>query len=227
MILILDTETTGLDPKKDHLIEVGAARFDECLGQLVECRSWMVHPFRLEFANTAIDVNGILEQTIKRGAPGSHVAEELNEWSGQHRCVVAHNASFDQKWFTQFPNPWVCSEYDIEWPKDIGSGSLEKLALAHGIGVMPGHRAIYDVLTLVRVFERVAEMGRDLEAMITKAMLPKSLFQSKHPFASNDTASKAGFRWDGDRKAWCRKMTDDAAKLLQSTYPYNIYKLES
>lgn len=215
MLIIIDTETTGFDPKKDSLIEVAWARYDERHG-LVDCKSRLLK----SDGNAAFSVNGISPELLRDAREG--VSLDLEG----ARCAVAHNASFDSQWLPWI-KPWVCSKSDIEWPKDIGSGSLEKLALAHGIGVMPGHRAIYDVLTLVRTFDRVAEMGHDLEAMITKAMLPKSIFQSKHPFASNDTASKAGFRWDGARKAWCRKMTDDAAKLLQSTYPYNIYKLES
>lgn len=229
MILILDTETTGLDPKKDRLLETAWARYDERHG-LIDCKSWLVRNHTSGPDNPAEHVNGISSGML--GAPGNGTNEFSLRNCVPHlediRCIVAHEAEFDQKWIPHIGcgMPWVCSHHDIEWSRNIGTGSLEKLALAHGIGVMPGHRAIYDVLTLVRVFERVAEMGVDVEALITKAMRPKALIQSIHPFADNDTAKARGFSWDGTRKAWTKRIATEDIAALKLAYPFNIQEIK-
>jgi DNA polymerase-3 subunit epsilon len=230
MILILDTETTGLDPKNDRLVEVAWARYDERHG-FIDCASWLVRNHTSGPDNPAEYLNGISTGMLRAQGNASNEFSLRNHvpYLEETRCIVAHNAAFDEKWipFVGCQMSWVCSKDDIEWPREQGRRvSLEKLALAHGIGVMPGHRAIYDVLTLVRVFARVAEMGVDVEALITKAMRPKALIRSTHPFADNIIAKAHGFSWDGARKDWTQRIAIADIAALKLAYPFNIQEIK-
>lgn len=224
MILVLDTETSGKDPKIDHLIEVGAARVDIACGKMIDCRSWLIE----SRSNEAEHINGIPASILEPyGMPDGDLGA-IRNYVNNGRCVIAHNASFDQQWLPMIDAPWVCSQHDIEWPRReaMGTGSLEKLALAHGVGVLPGHRAMHDVLTIVRVLEVVhASIGAPaFKVMIDRAMRPKGIYQAIVSFQAKDSAKDAGFNWEPDwapenvrKKAWLKRVAvEDADSLMAS-----------
>lgn len=219
MILILDTETSGVDPKKHCILELAIAEFDEVEGKLISCRSRLI---KGEVTTEAWAINGISQHLVD--AHGEH-PDMLNEFvNGHPRCVLAHQADFDQKWVGVNLRrlPWVCTRDDIEWPRKtaMGSGSLEKLAIAHGVGILPGHRAIHDVLTIVRVLEEVHSRGFSLDDLITRALRPKATFQAMVSYGNNQLARDAGFRWEGDTKRWLRTMAvEDGASLC---FPFDV-----
>jgi DNA polymerase-3 subunit epsilon len=227
MILVLDTETSGLDPKNDDLIEVGWAKFDDESGSLIRCGSDLIHPkmpLGVDFTNMAVHVNGIKDVAIAKGERRSIITDPIAGIACATRCIVAHNAAFDRQWFPEWPAiPWVCSMRDIEWPRETGRRvSLEKLALAHGIGVLPGHRAIHDVLTIVRVLEVVAAMGTSVQSLIDRALRPRKTYQSMQPFAQNKLASEAGFAFDGGSKRWLRDIADEDFESLSRTFKFQV-----
>lgn len=211
MILILDTETTGVDETEHRLIEVAVARYDEMYG-LIDCMSMLLESDR----NEAEHVNHIRSSLLATygNQVDSGTYDSLIFDAGQARCVVAHNASFDRKWMHALHHkPWVCSQRHIEWPNEQGRDvSLEKLALAHGVGVLPGHRAIYDVMTLVRVFDAVrGESTGRIAHLIDRALRPKAIYRAMVTYADNQLAKDEGYRWDADSKQWRKDMAIEDA----------------
>ena len=92
--IVLDTETTGFDPKTgDRLIEVGCIEIEDLLptGRTFHT---LVHPERL-IPPDAIRVHGITDEKV-RGAPKFHeVVHDLMGFIGD-APVIAHNAQFDR-----------------------------------------------------------------------------------------------------------------------------------
>jgi DNA polymerase-3 subunit epsilon len=92
--IVLDTETTGFDPRTgDRLIEIGCIEIEDLLPT---GRSFyaLVDPCRLIPAG-AFKVHGISDERV-RGKPKFHeVAEELLDFIAGDP-VVAHNAQFDR-----------------------------------------------------------------------------------------------------------------------------------
>lgn len=92
--IVLDTETTGFDPKTgDRLIEVGCIEIEDLLptGRMYHT---LVYPERL-IPPDAIRVHGITDEKVK-GAPRFHeVVADLMEFIGD-APVIAHNAAFDR-----------------------------------------------------------------------------------------------------------------------------------
>jgi DNA polymerase-3 subunit epsilon len=216
MILIVDTETTGIDPKKDSLIELAGAVYDEEHG-LLDCQSCIV--CSKDGNNAAFDINRIDPALFpKNRTPHIDMWWELVDGC---RAIVAHNASFDRQWLPATnEQKWLCSIRDIKWPG--GTGKLETLALNHGVAVLPGHRAIYDVLTLVRVFDAVRAMGVSVSGLIDAALAPKDLWQSHQQFAKNDEARSFGFAWDAERKGWYGRFTKEESAAWPETMPFPV-----
>lgn len=212
-ILILDTETTSLDPATGRLIEVAAAVYSVEHRSLVRARSWLIEGA----TNEAEAVNGIAPALLSHGIEEAAVMRQIHAIATKEcEVIVAHNASFDRQWFEpSIQNlAWACSCDDMEWPRKSTSRSLAALALAHGVGVVSAHRALDDVMTLVRMFERAAELGADVPAMIARALRPKAKYQALVSYDDREKAKAAGFRWDGATKTWTRTLArEDVAAL--------------
>ncbi len=92
--IVLDTETTGFDPKTgDRLIEVGCIEIEDLLptGRTFHR---LVNPERL-IPEGAIKVHGITDDKV-RGAPKfAEIVGDLMDFIGD-APVIAHNAQFDR-----------------------------------------------------------------------------------------------------------------------------------
>ncbi len=209
-LLLLDTETSGVDSAKDHLVEVATAIYSVEHASIVKVRSWLV---KAE-TNEAQDVNGIPVTLLREHPQACDPAltdSWVMSWAKECDAIAAHQASFDRQWFGDpiQRHPWVCTLEDVSWPKHLSSRSLTAIALAHGVGVVSAHRALTDVMTMALLLQRVAEMGVDVEAMIERGMRPKAKFIVKDRAFSeerNELAKKAGFTFDRTSKTWGRFM---------------------
>jgi len=211
-VLILDTETTGLDPKTGHLLEVGAVLWSVKYRSIVRVFSTL-YPAN---GNPAESVNGIPASLLleQKGGPDALASfEVLQEMVVEADAVVAHNADFDRQWYP-LSCPWICTIEDFVWPKPSPSKSLTALALAHGCAVVSAHRAIHDCLLLARCFEAIPDVDARLDAALRHALLPKVEVISLAPFEEKDVVKEHGFHWDPARKVWHRTMAlADAEKL--------------
>lgn len=217
-IAILDTETSGLDPKRDELLEVAVATFDLDLGAMVEMHSYLLFAEK----NAAEAINGIAPELLKRHGRhfdcdrDLHAAQDIARVLLRADAVVAWNAAFDRPWIEGMltrldvlgPHTlkWACAMDDMEWPRSSTSKSLVAMALAHGVGVVDAHRATSDVLTLARMFQRAQELGADLPDMLARALRPRCEYRAAVSYDQRDLAKRAGFRWDADRKSWFKRL---------------------
>lgn len=223
-VLLYDCETSGLDPSSDHVVEVAGVRWSIEDRAALDSFSCLVRAD----SNAAESVNGITVAMLQRhGRPWGQVVTSLASWIKRSDLVIAHNADFDAAWLpddVRGLRPWACSCGDIAWPRASGSLSLGAVAAAHKVAVVEAHRASVDVDILRRLFDRVAELGADVEAMLTRALRPKVLVVAKTPkpwempdeewSALKSRLGDAGFRFDGDRKEWRRRMPpEDIATL--------------
>lgn len=233
LIALIDTETSGLDAAKDALLEVAVITFDTDHNQLVEARSWFIQAEK----NPVQAINGISEALLhERGRFGSErnrAALELATMLAGVQSICAWNAAFDRPWVEAFIKhydadvraPWVCAMDDMTWPKASSSRSLMATALAHGVGVLDAHRALADVLTMVRLFQRAAEMGSDTALMVKRGLRPKSEYAAVVTYEQREVAKKNGFRWDGDRKLWVRSLFGEDVGSMP--FPFRIERTAS
>ncbi len=207
-LLIIDTETSGLDPEADHLVEVGAVLFDTVLGIPIESRAFLVgavsnaaEPINripaaaiaLDWASDPGDVRDVLLDLMRQGA----------SVRGETICV-AHNAAFDRQWIGGLVSRWICTQTDVDWARvPGGSGSLVSVALAYDVGVVRAHRAIEDCLTLAAILGRVHELEDGLDGWLDRQL-----------------AKDARFGWDGARKLWIKNVRESQVAGFCAAQPF-------
>ena len=207
-ILILDTETTGLDNEKDDCLEVGSILFNVKNRSVLAQQSFLL-PVEI---NNAEKINNIPAEITRLPQPLSEAIKYFESLVRVSDVIVAHNAEFDMKWFglnklPQIEKQWICSMDDITWPVDRQlktRPSVRDLALAYGVPVWNAHRALTDCIYLAEVFKRCSE----LEKMLIRALEPKVLLRAEISYEKRHLARNAGFRWnDAIKGAWSRKMS--------------------
>lgn len=217
-IAIIDTETTGLDPRTDKLLEVGAVLFSLKYGSVIHCASVLVdNGLPADFSRDSEKVHGIPMDMLSAGESVDK-ADRMVRWiaSGAD-AFVAHHADFDREWLfeeTAASKPWICTCNDITWPNAGDSRKLVDIALANGVGVVDAHRALTDCLTIARVLTRLHKDGVDLAALLAPGLRPKSTYISLAGFDEKDLVKANGFRWAPNERVWWRKMADEDAAAL-------------
>ncbi len=207
-LLIIDTETTGLDPKSDNCLEVGAILFHVSTRSVISQLSFLL-PVE---SNRAEAINKIPARITCLSQPWTHGLRYLQALIDSSELLVAHNAVFDKQWFGKEPLPsvskrWLCTMEDISWPTDRNlrsRPSVRDLALAYGVPVWSAHRALTDCIYLAEVFKRCDE----LETLLIRGLEPKILLRADISYEQRHLAKNAGFRWnDSIQGAWSRRMS--------------------
>jgi DNA polymerase-3 subunit epsilon len=214
-LLILDTETTGLDPQRDRCIEIGAVLFDLPRRSVLSQVSLLLPCDQ----NPAQAVNGIEPALTQQPQPWQQGLQWFEALLVSADLVVAHNAAFDRQWFGIAPlpaihKPWLCTMEDIRWPADRNlraNPSVRDLALAYSVPVWAAHRALTDCIYLAQVFERC----EDLEQLVQQGLEPRRLYRARLSYEERHRAREAGFRWNEPVSgAWSRRLSEREAALL-------------
>jgi len=169
-ILILDTETTGLDPKKGaKVIEIAVVLYNLKFKSVLQAFSTL-YPCD---NNPAEHINHINPQSTKENYSLSCVDQFMMWISDCSQAVVAHNAKFD-KLFVEtlsfgrhiLSKPWICTKQNFTWPIHLTRLRLEDICNAMGVQYLDAHRALSDCYFLVNCFNNVD----DLEERINKCL---------------------------------------------------------
>ena len=149
----IDLETTGLDPQKDKIIEVGAVKFsgDVEIGRF----SSLVNPGR-RLSEFITSLTGISQDDVDGAPRWNKVSPDLAQFLGDSP-VVAHNAGFDTGFLRAngvYPRGPVFDTLDLAWvvlPSEpsYGLGRLaQKISASHDTP----HRALSDALVTRDLF---------------------------------------------------------------------------
>jgi len=225
-LLILDTETTGLAPEADQVVEVGAILFSVPQRAVLAQLSFLLPVEH----NAAEALNGISPAATQALQPWQQSLLLLQQLASSAQLAVAHNAAFDRQWFGHgaLPDlqlPWLCTMEDIHWPAERllrPRPSVRDLALAYGVPVWAAHRALTDCIYLAQVFERCS----DLEQLIAEGREPRHWYRAQVSYDERHLARDAGFRWnDPVHGAWSRRLSERQLEALQ--LPFNVVPVAS
>jgi len=220
-ILGIDFETTGLDPLKDEIIEVGAVLWDTERSMPLQICS--------EIVKGEIKISKEIEELTKisnydrenYGVSQSKLAVILADFIYDCDYIIAHNAKFDKSFldafinniqgksgdlldiaFSNFEKPWIDSMLDIDYAFS-NSKKLGYLAADHGFINPFAHRAVFDVLTMLKL----ASMY-DWNETIENAKQPKIEVVANVSFENKDAAKKLGFHWEN--RLWVKMIRESS-----------------
>jgi len=215
-LLIIDTETTGLECSDSQVIEVAGILFDVELRDVI-CQLSFVLPCD---DNVARHINKIAPEITQAGEQlMPSMIRSFYKMASQADYILAHNASFDKEWFVEgqglFPldAPWICTMEDIRWPLNSKKGrpSVVSLALDYGVPVWSAHRALTDCIYLAEIMKREPS----LERIVRESLEPSKVYVSMLPYEHRQQCKDAGFTWDKlvPRK-WAKRMRESEVKTL-------------
>jgi DNA polymerase III subunit epsilon len=228
-VLVLDTETTGLDPSKDKIIELALLCFDaDTLTGLpvgeVQVYDGLEDP-GLPIPKEVVAITGITDADVRGQRLDERHIDQLLQGVD---VVIAHNAGFDRpfveariKQFRQLA--WACSFADIDW-KAQGRSSAKLENLAQSLGLFyDAHRAEMDCHALLAVLVAPLSASADtgikhtgLAHLLQAAQKPSYRLQATHaPFDAKDKLKARGYRWNADQKVWHTRLDDEAALQLE------------
>ena len=90
--IIVDVETTGLDPRTDRIVSIATCRIEA--GRLAACFESLVHPEGKASSDDAFAVHRISPESLLH-APSFESIWPRIEAEAKHLLPVAHNAAFD------------------------------------------------------------------------------------------------------------------------------------
>ena len=129
----LDLETTGLSPRDDRIVEVGAVRFDG-EGREIATFERLVNPLRTSNPR-ARAVHGIDDRELSRAPTADVILPQFLDFLGDpdRTTLLAHNAGFDAA--------FLGAELARLGRSIPGHGVVDTLALARrGLPHLPSHR---------------------------------------------------------------------------------------
>ncbi len=210
-VLVIDTETTGVDHNTDKIIEIGAVLVEADpetgqIGRVINTYSGLEDPgFPIPPQSTAI--HGITDEMVKGQRFDDAAMHQLLDGV---QLVLAHNAAFDRPFlenrFRSFETlPWGCTFKQINW-NDEGFGSSKLEFIVYKLGYFfDAHRAVTDCYALLTALAHpLPKSGMLPVALLVQAAEQKEfvIYALNSPFETKDALRNKGFRWDADLRAW-------------------------
>lgn len=216
LVLGLDLETTGLDTQKDRIIELGYILWDTDLKKAILTYGKLFNIGNTLSAEATRVTKITQDDLINYGEDPKAELFRLLEFIGKYKpkYIVAHNGeSYDKPLLHSelrrhdidasliSPIPWIDTRRDLPFKEEPDSRKLEHLAASHGFLNPHSHRALFDVLTMLKLMSHY-EL-KEIEAYRT---IPWVLVRANVSIAEKDLAKKRKFYWDPNKKMWLKEI---------------------
>ena len=203
--LVLDTETTGLQQRRDEVIQLALIpfRYDRDSGQVLsigldEAYVGLREP-SVPVSPAAFAVHGIGADALRGQAIDDQRVRDLAEAA---RLVVAHNADFDrplvEKHWPVFARcNWGCSARGVDWAGyGATSASLAALGVRYGF-FYDAHDAMQDARATLGLLTRTLPDRRQVLAAVRESALRTEwlLRAVDAPHDANTGLRERGYRW--------------------------------
>lgn len=229
-VCVLDVETTGKDRRTDRITELALQRvMIDAFGRIVETGrpiSWLEDP-GISIPEEVVKITGITDAMVA----GHRINDgEAYGLISSADVVVAHNASFDRPFVERrlemVGQPWICSLNDIDWAEHgFGSRQLSDLLFRCGWFFNDAHRATADVNALLHLLDHRLDTGGTVmrELLRRAAGTSWEIDAVGAPFEHKERLRDRGYRWDGERRVWCRVLWDGSVEAEREWLGENVY----
>ncbi len=204
--LMVDVETTGLDPQRDEIIELAMTPFNYGLDGTVFSVGDSFQGLRQPSEPIAPEITAITGITNEMVAGQIIDPAEVARFAAPASLVIAHNAAFDRRFLERFSDvfwtkPWACSLSQIDWAAEGFEGAkLAYLAQAAGF-FYNRHRAMHDCLATIELLAmRLPRSGvTGFSRLLDGARaVTWRIWAENSPFDLKDVLKARGYRWNGD-----------------------------
>ena len=157
-IVTFDTETTGLSPSRDRIIEIGAIRYFN--GEPIEKFHSYVNPER-HIPEDATRINNITDEMVSNAPTIERVLPSFDEFIGKS-TLVAHNLEFDLKFIYYSGSKVLDSKrkyidtleqaHKLIKKDEVNDYTLETLSAYYDHNIIKAHSALADAFAVGWLF---------------------------------------------------------------------------
>lgn len=244
IVLGLDLETTGLDTSKDRPIELAYALWDTEENKTIAMENHLLwdntYPTITE---EIVKLTGISQKDLEKYSIEPKVGiQSLLDFASRHSpsYIVAHNGEmFDKPLLLaelhrqgfqniSFTNiPWIDTRTDLPFTADPDSMKLKHLACDMGfINPFP-HRALSDVLTMLKVMSQFS--FSEIEA---HSKIPWATVRAVVDFDNKEKAKARRYNWEkiGEEvfpKMWVKRIKENKLEEeKQALKPFQVVRIK-
>lgn len=183
VFVVFDIETTGFNPQKEDLLEIGAVKIKG--GKIIGEFKSLIRPGKAISAEIQ-KLTGITPEMVREAPLPEVILEQFNNFC-DGAVLVAHNARFDvgfikgkyQQYFGRNFNPVFLDTLGLArslWP-NFKSYRLNAVAKELGIKLENHHRAVDDALCAAEILQKALEKisGRGFEQLAQLNSLLKEM----------------------------------------------------
>jgi exodeoxyribonuclease X len=208
MIIVLDTETTGMEPPEAEVIELAAVRL--CRDEFLAGGDSVLIPPARPIPPETSAVHHLVAEDF-----GPHAGRTLADawwelvgfWGEEEtiNAIAAHNADFDSKFLKHLSGdiPWLCTYRCARhlFPEAPAFGNQ---VLRYYLGLKPSlqpglapHRALYDTIVTAEILQRMLQLKplAELLELQHKPVLLQKINFGKHRGKQFKEAPKDYLEW--------------------------------
>jgi DNA polymerase-3 subunit epsilon len=162
-LVFVDLETTGFDPIKDRVVEVGVVRIKN--GQIIDTFNSLVNPGLPEIPSSVERITGIKPKQLLKAPPFSEIKQQVFNLL-RNALFVAHNVEFDygfiecefERHSLPYSAPRLCTvKLSRELYPDFVSHNLDSISQRFEIPIDNRHRAMDDALATWEFYRKSHE----------------------------------------------------------------------
>lgn len=156
--VVVDFETTGFNPEKDKIIEIGIVKVQN--GNITDTFCMLINPC-IKIPDEIKDITGITDEMVKNQPKIIDVLTQMNSFIGSN-CFISHNALFDVSFYkTAVEGKLPASFLYIDtldmarnlYP-ELKNHKLDTLIKLFKLPVDNRHRALSDAISTQALFEK-------------------------------------------------------------------------
>jgi len=237
----IDVETTGLDIQKERITELGYVLWETDTNTPLLIRNVILKDQEVIDRTTPeiVNITGITADIIQefgtspRNALGSLRSDML---AYQPEYMVAHNGEnfdrpllqneFERHGVPWMDTPWIDTRHDLPFDKEPDSHKLKYMAADMGfINPFP-HRAVTDVLTMLKV------MGQfDFGRVLAYSAIPWVVIRALVSFDDRQLAKDRRFSWEqvGGKKyekCWVKRIKESQLPEEEKLAEFEIVQIK-
>ncbi|WP_279483303.1 3'-5' exonuclease [Aureimonas sp. SK2] len=201
--IVLDTETTGLDPEVDEIVELAmiAATYDEHGLHDVVGRFTGLHEPSKSLTPQITSLTGLTLEDLR----GHQIdPDAVAAFIKRTDVVIAHNAEFDREFCRRrfaslSAKTWLCSYRDIDW-RSFGAENSRLSGILGHVGLFhTAHRAMADCDALVEILAAdrwsAAERSPFASLLASLGTAKVEIIAGGPTYAWRDQLKGRGYRW--------------------------------
>ena len=217
--LFVDTETTGLDPASDEIIELAMTPFtystDGRIFEIDDSYRGLRQPSK-PIPPEITAINGITNEMVA----GQKIdVDEVAHFADGAAPIIAHNAAFDRKFVEKLcpafaTKPWACSMSQVNWAAEGYEGTrLAYLIMEAGL-FYDRHQATADCLAGITLLTTTLPKSGTLafsQLLGRGRRHTWRIWATGSPFETKDALKARGYAWHAGKKSW-HTAVDEAAR---------------